>query len=466
MKTLKTHVLLIIIFTNFTTVAQCFNDIKCGAYHTTLKRTDGTLLIFGAGGLGSLGNEDYSNALSPIPLGGTNNWLQTANGTFTTFAIKSDGTLWGTGFNNQGQLGINSTVEEIAVLAQIGTANNWKAIAPSNSFTIALKIDNTLWGWGQNDSYQMGDGSCCANRLAPAPIGTATDWKMVANFQVRTAFAIKNNGTLWVWGSNAAGLIGSNLQPSVAFPKLYNNDTDWASITLGNAHMLALKTNGTLWAWGGGGQGQTANDGTFGYYDAHQIGTSTWKTVAGGSNTSFGIKTDGTLWAWGKNTAGQLGLGSITPNQFAPVQIGTDTNWDQVDAGFEHAVALKTDGSLWAWGDNTYGQFGNGTTTGSLSPILIPVTGCTLANTSFSVNKNTLQLAPNPAKTSTTITYENATPPVIEVYTLLGVTIASYIANESKGSWEFNTSGLPAGVYVVVLKDKDTILQQKKLVLE
>ncbi len=92
-----------------------------------------------------------------------------------------------------------------------------------------------------------------------------------------------------------------------------------------------------------------------------------WQTVAAGYYHTVALKRDGTLWAWGDNYYGQLGDGT-TANQSSPVQVGVATNWQAVAAGSYHTVALKRDGTLWAWGNNSYGQLGDGTTVGKSSP--------------------------------------------------------------------------------------------------
>jgi len=105
----------------------------------------------------------------------------------------------------------------------------------------------------------------------------------------------------------------------------------------------------------------------------YQIGNdSNWKEVIAGCFHTLAIKTDGSLWAWGKNDIGQLGLGDNT-NREAPVRIGTESNWKEVIAGCFHSLALKTDGSLWAWGDNWNGQLGLGDTTNRSNPVEIPM---------------------------------------------------------------------------------------------
>lgn len=306
MKSIKNITVFVLLLLAKSTYSQCSSKIVCGSYHTFIQKTNNTLWIFGAGSIGNLGNGTDTDEYSPFQLTASTNWQQIVCGAYNTFAIKTDGTLWGTGNNYLGELGTGSTIDHLSVLTQIGTANNWKQIAPSNYFTIALKTDNSLWGWGQNNNYQMGDGSCCSNRLAPGPIGTTTDWRMAAVSNVGTAFALKNNGTLWAWGNSIGGLLGDNLQPDIPFPTQHNTDTDWQNITLGTAHILALKTNGTLWSWGAGGQGQTGDGlpANYNRYTPLQIGTSTWRAVAAGQNTSYGIKTDGTLWGWGQNDVG------------------------------------------------------------------------------------------------------------------------------------------------------------------
>lgn len=161
-----------------------------------------------------------------------------------------------------------------------------------------------------------------------------------------------------------------------------------------------------------------------------------------------------------------MGLGNTT-NQPFPVQIGTDTDWDKISAGALFAIALKTNGSLWAWGDNSYGQFGNGTTTSSTVPVYIPVTGCSLGIGEFTAKKNSLVLSPNPSKNHVSITYDSpGVTPVMEVYSILGKKITDYKAVAASGSWELTTTELPTGVYIVVMKERDVVLMQQKLVVE
>ena len=198
-----------------------------------------------------------------------------------------------------------------------------------------------------------------------------------------------------------------------------------------------------------------------------QIGSdSDWATATCGFNNSFAIKTNGTLWAWGQNNLGQLGDGT-TVNKLFPVQIGTATNWASVSAGYGHTIATKTDGSLWSWGDGSLGQQPVGSYTSSLVPVQINVSGCVLKTKRFSLVNDKINIAPNPAKNSTNITFSNTTtPPLLEIYSVLGKLITSYQATSNKDAWQLDTSNLSSGLYLVVLKEDNQIMMQKKLVIE
>jgi alpha-tubulin suppressor-like RCC1 family protein len=446
-------------------IAQCFSHISTSYNHNVAQKTDGSIWTWGWDGWLQMPNTSGWDEQEPIPLSTLNNWLIIKAGQHNTFAINSNGSLWGIGGNNHGELGVGNTISD-SDFKQIGTANNWKFVAPGGEQTVGIKTDNTLWAWGANYAYQVGDGST-TQRNAPIQISTTSDWKTAASCSLGVSFAIKNNGTLWGWGLNVAGLCGYSSAWIV--PTQHNVDTDWDKMSMGAAHILALKTNGTLWAWGNAGNGETGqvlvSGGGVDLAAPFQI-AGNWKAVAAGEGFSMGIKTNGTLWAWGKNDVGQLGDGTTT-NRYIPIQLGTATNWDSVSCGFQHTVALRTDGSLWSWGTNDYGQLGNGTTTAVSIPTLVPVAGCTLANEAFVVADNVLLVIPNPAKSKVAITYKglnaNAT---IELYDITGRNITNYTTTANEGSWILQTNTYPAGIYIVVVRSNNIIVTQRKLIIQ
>ena len=186
-------------------------------------------------------------------------------------------------------------------------------------------------------------------------------------------------GGLWVWGNNYYGTLGNGGGGSVPLsnskiltPVNSGNFRNWKTIASGQAHSGGIKTDGTLWMWGRNHNGQLGDGTTTNRGVETQIGSSTnWKQLSGSYNHyTTAIKTDGTLWAWGRNDYNQLGDGTAT-NRSSPTQIGTATNWKIVSCGVYHANAIKTDGTLWGWGLNAHSATGDGTSTARSTPIQI-----------------------------------------------------------------------------------------------
>ncbi len=278
----------------------------------------------------------------------------------TSFAIKADGTAWAWGENYYGQLGIGSNYTVINGKAQVGTSTNWKSISNGGFFrTIGLMTDGTLWAWGNNDLGQLGDGTRI-NKDSPVQIGADNDWQSISTDR-HTSYAVKNDGSLWKWGESGEDK-----------PTRWGNSSDWLSVSAAHYSFFAIKKDGTLWAWGDNSYGQLGN-GTRDFYSVVpvQIGTdNNWKRIALGTYHTLAIKTDGTLWAWGFNARGELGDGTTT-DRLSPVQIGTDTDWTSISAGEFFSLAIKENGTLWAWGVNNDFQHGDYTTNSKLIPTRI-----------------------------------------------------------------------------------------------
>ncbi len=295
-------------------------------------------------------------------------YVAVSAGGIHTLAIKSDGTLWAWGFNDQGELGdgcvFAQTCNNRYSPGQVGSEHTWWAVSGGTAHSVALKQDGTLWSWGDNSSGQIGtgcSGSPCFYYSTPTQITPDTDWVSISAGGFFTA-AIKTDGTLWAWGNNYAGQLGDGCVKgsscvSKATPTTVNSDTDWAAVAAGANHVLALKTNGTLWAWGINDYGELGNaaQSPTAYSSVPvQIGTDMdWKTIAVGDMHSLAIKTNGTLWSWGDNSYGQLGVTCLASclTVSAPIQVGTDADWKDVDGGNSLTLALKTNGSVWAWGN-------------------------------------------------------------------------------------------------------------------
>ncbi|MBP1618220.1 MAG: C-terminal target protein [Bacteroidetes bacterium] len=331
------------------------------------------LWTWGSNDYGQLANGSTKvNVLAPAQIGSQTNWIAITTGSYHTMVLKSDHTLWGSGYNVYGELGDGTTVNKTE-LVQIGTGTDWAVISAKMTHTVALKSDGTLWVTGENTNGQLGDGTT-VGKTSFTQIETGQTWKAIAGGQQYT-LAVKSDGTLWTWGYNANSQLGDGTTTKRSIPTQVGTATDWVKVSAGASHALGLKSDGTLWAWGYNNYGQIG-DGTTGTANNKkvptQIGTDTnWAQIFTGSQFSLAIKTDGTLWTWGYNGNGQLGDGT-TVNKTIPTQIGTDTDWATVSAGLNHTLAIKTDGALWAWGSNASGQLGDGTTsTGSTVPVKV-----------------------------------------------------------------------------------------------
>ena len=253
---------------------------------------------------------------------------------------------------------------------EIGTDDDWAYVSTGLYHTVAIKTDGTLWAWGSNAYGQLGDDTNI-NRSVPTRIGTDDDWAYVSAGLYHTV-AIKTDGTLWAWGNNEYGQLGDGTEDDSNEPVQIGDDEDWEYVSAGRYHTTAIKDDGTLWSWGSNVYGQLGRAITV--VPSHtpgQVGTDTdWAEVSAGSSHTTAIKDDGTLWAWGYNHYGQLGDGTNI-NRNVPTQIGTDTDWAYVSAGASHTTAIKDDGTLWAWGGNEYGQLGDGTEVNRPAPTQI-----------------------------------------------------------------------------------------------
>ena len=345
----------------------------------------GKLYAWGRNAAGQLGLGNSTIYSSPKQVGLLTNWLLISTSYSTSAAIKTDGTLWIWGGNGLGQLGLGNT-SYYSSPVQIGALNNWAKISVTHSHALAIKTNGTLWSWGNNNAGQLGQNSI-TNLSSPKQIGALTNWLSVAAVYTynrsggttpagNTGFslAIKTDGTLWGWGFNRDGELGLGNTVYYSSPKQVGSLTNWSNLATASeggeyGFMIAVKTDGTLWGWGYNAQGQLGFGNRTTYYSSpKQIGALTnWLSVSCGSYFTSAIKTDGTLWAWGDNGDGNLGQNNIL-SYSSPKQVGALTNWLSVSCGSYKIAAIKTNGTLWTWGDGRNGQLGLGNLTAYSSP--------------------------------------------------------------------------------------------------
>jgi len=329
----------------------------------------------------ALQTPDGGHRSSPVQVGSSTNWKSISMGS-SVLAIKNDGTLWSWGINRDqfvpyGNLGLGDVLHRSSPV-QVGTFTDWKNVWGCYMSSMGIRTTGQIYAWGYNIDAHLGLGNF-TSVSTPVQIGTATDWKILSPGLMHHA-AIKNDGSLWIWGVNDIGQLGKN-SAGVYFtstPVQVGSLKNWRQVSCGgedfNGCTAAIKTDGTLWTWGHNSYGQLGLNDLVHRSSPVQVGSSTdWKYVKAVGYRALAIKNDGTLWAWGASGGGSLGLGDAVTDRSSPTQVGSLTNWKSINIQIRAVHALKTDGTLWGWGDQDgAGSVGNGNATiNMVSPVQI-----------------------------------------------------------------------------------------------
>jgi alpha-tubulin suppressor-like RCC1 family protein len=334
--------------------------------------------LYVLGGFSTLtGLNDGVTRSSPTQIGGNNVWSKIAFGGANALAIKTDGTLWAWGGNSTGSMGLNISTTKSSP-TQVGTSADWANVFTGSNAqpNAAVKTNGTFWIiGGENGNGQLGLNDR-VHRSSPVQLGSGTNWS-AGEFKIATGdqggmHAIKTDGTLWSWGENIQGSLGTNNTVYRSSPVQVGTDTSWSTIAAGTRGVVAVKTNGTLWTWGNAANGQLGTNNTTPIKSSPtQVGSeTTWLQATGTFYARYAIKTDGTLWAWGKNDYGQLGLNDRVYKS-SPTQVGSGTDWNKVYSMDANAMATKTNGTLWAWGSSFNGQLGLNDRVSRSSPVQV-----------------------------------------------------------------------------------------------
>lgn len=337
-------------------------------------KTDGTAWGWGNNLYGQLGDGTTDDPSAPVAVADITDIAEFALGWCHTIALKSDGTVWSWGLNSSGQLGDGQITYEDTPL-EMTSLSDLVAVEAGAWHSVALKADGTLWAWGGNLSGQLGDGTTVGN-ATPGQVPALSGVSAIAVSE-RHNLAVTSDRTVWSWGSNSNGQLGDGTMTDQPSPSQVPGLVDVLAVAAGAYHSIAVKVDGTVWAWGSNSSGQLGDGTTENRTSPVQLtGLSGVIGVAASRFHSLAVKSDGTVWAWGHNGSGQLGNGTKT-DQLAPVQVTGISDAIAVSAHVGwwgiggHSLALRSDGTIWAWGNNNQGQLGDGTTTSSLTPVQV-----------------------------------------------------------------------------------------------
>ncbi|MDP9036397.1 MAG: hypothetical protein M3O50_16475 [Myxococcota bacterium] len=366
------------------------SDATAGTAGNTSTLQQNTLKWFGTGNH-SQGAWDQIARRSPQQEAtAATTWSALTSGSKASCGVRTDGTLWCWGDNGSGQLGIGNVLPKSSPI-QVGTSTQWTSVSTSGQHTCGVRStgagNGTIYCWGKNESGQVGNGGTVTPQLAPVLVsGGFTNWIAVAaggsvaagashTCGIRSTGA--GNGTLYCWGSNGSGELGTGNTTASSTPVLITPAAlNWTGVSAGSLHTCGTHTTGHLLCWG---------DNTFGQVGIGSVVTpqttpvqvgvaATWNGISAAADASHSCatRTDGTLWCWGTNTDGEVGIGSVVTPQTSPAQVGALTTWRNVSAGRTDACATKTDNTLWCWGKNDVGQLGIGSVvTPQKSPVQV-----------------------------------------------------------------------------------------------
>ena len=333
--------------------------------HSLILKNDGTLWGCGLNNFSQLGLGDNKTRSTFTEITtNTNNVKSVYCGGRHTIILKNDGTLWGCGNNSFGQFGLGDTTNRNIFTKIITNANNIKEVYCGSYHVIILKNDGTLWGCGKNDYGQLGLGDNTNRNIFTQIATNIDDIKSICCGDNYT-FILKNDNTLWGCGDNSCGQLGLGDKTNrTTFTRVTTNTDDIKEIYCGSYHAIILKNDGTLWSCGDNsfnqlGLGDNKIRTTFTQVTAN---TDNIKEIYCGANRTLILKNDGTLWGCGYNRYGELGLGEIADkNIFTQITTNAD-DIKLVCCGDNYTIILKNDDTLWGCGANNYGQLGLGDT--------------------------------------------------------------------------------------------------------
>lgn len=345
-----------------------WTDISVGTVACGLRGVPGHLFCWGKSTNGELGLGTVTSQATPAQVG-TDTWKTVKVGYSNACGIRSDGALLCWGNNNL----TNATLRYGTAPQQIGTATDWQAISVSIYGVIGLRAGGVAYGWGINDFGQLGQPVTAANVeiVDPTPLaGTVTGWSQIRSGNQHSCGIVL--GQAYCWGSVGEGNLGNGVSTALYQPTKIGSD-HWAALT-GGPGLCGLRSDGALMCWGYPSFAGLGFGNTDGVWTPTRLGAETWSAVTGSSSsiaaTTCGLR-GGVPYCWGDNTTGQLGIGNTNGPELSPVPVSVPagSQWTEL-AVSGHTCAIRSDQTLWCWGNNLSGQLGTGTTGG---PVPTPI---------------------------------------------------------------------------------------------
>jgi alpha-tubulin suppressor-like RCC1 family protein len=418
---------------------------------------DSSVMIWGNNTSYCSGTTEIVNSSVPVPVAGVSSVKEVASGSQHMLILKGDGTVWGWGINFSGSVGDGTTYYKINPVQAVGLSGI-EHIESGYYHSFALKNDGSTWAWGDNEFGQLGTTAStdpsCSCIAAATQISSLNNLLDIAGGW-NHSMAIKNDGTVWSWGDNMYGQLGDGTTTGTSTPSLVPGLNNIIQISCGRWHSVALKSDGTVWSWGDNGYGETgaAIDSTSScvcqFIPSQVSSLSGIIQISAGDDFTVALKNDGTVWAWGNNLYGQLGTGAPSLYSNIPLQVTGLTGIVSIGGSYGHTLALKNDGTMWAWGVNNQGQLGNGTVSTNgcgceATPVQVSSLCPPLLEGLNELNRTaSLEIFPNPVSDHLHIIAEKIK--TITITNALGQNLETHIADD------IDVSFLSPGIYFVMI---------------
>jgi alpha-tubulin suppressor-like RCC1 family protein len=335
---------------------------------------------WGGNTFGALGDGNLNNSDVPVAPSGLKFVTSVSGGAYFSLALLSDGTVMAWGEDEFGQLGAapgeQATLSDVPV--PVEGLSNVVQISAGRNFGMALLSNGTVEAWGGGEFGQLGDGNL-EESLTPVPVKGLTGVTAIAAGG-EDGLALLSNGTIKAWGANASGELGNGSFENSDVPVSVIKVSGVASIEASGEDSLALLKDGSVMAWGEDEYGQLGNpeveEETDGERESNEAvpveGLSGVTALAAGQRFSMALLSSGSVDAWGENRSGQLGDGTTAREDEKPAAVKGITDVAQIAAGGSHSIALLGDGVAMTWGEDKFGQLGNGTVgASSVEPVQV-----------------------------------------------------------------------------------------------
>jgi alpha-tubulin suppressor-like RCC1 family protein len=343
-------------------VKSLYDNVNASSLNLTSPKKPGTVFSWGLDSSEMLGNGTEGDRTAPGPVTGGSDFIQiSGGGAYHACGVKSDGTVWCWGSDASGQLGNDSgvTADQSAPYQVTGLSNVIK-VSAGDSHSCAVQKKGRVWCWGSNGSGALGTGG--GNTTVPALVSISNAIDISAG--ASTTCAITSDGTAWCWGEGSNGQLGNGASNDSTTPVRVSDVSDFTSISVGSpATVCGTTKRGIGYCWGSDSNGQLGNDATSGDKNTpNEIDLpEDFTKISISGNTACGLRASGKISCWGEGTSGQMGNGTTTATNPAPVEVSDPGPFIDVSVGWGQTIcAVKTTGSVWCWGSDSNGVLGDG----------------------------------------------------------------------------------------------------------